>query len=148
MTGAERDFPTRRDADGIVRVFDFIRRRWVALTPEENIRQRFVAFLVDTLKYPPGRIANEVSLELNGTPRRCDTLVYDDKGAPLVLIEYKSPDVNVGAKTFEQVLRYALVLKTPWIMVSNGRKNFCAKIIEGAPPSLRFTASIPPYGEL
>lgn len=138
----------RTDKNGKSQVFDPLRKRWVAYTPEESVRQHFVAYLINTLGYPAGRIGNEVSLELNGTPRRCDTLVYANDGSPLMLIEYKASEVPVNRKVFEQVLRYALVLHTPWIVVSNGLKHFCARAVEGEPPKLHFMEKIPPYSQL
>lgn len=84
--------------NGSVQIWDAVRRKYVALTPEEWVRQHFIAYLVGSKKYPLGRIGNEISLSLNGRSRRCDTLVYDAEGQPLVLIEYKAPHISVSQK--------------------------------------------------
>ena len=44
-------------------IFDFLRRKYVALTPEEWVRQHFVHFLVEHKGYPKGLLANEVELK-------------------------------------------------------------------------------------
>ena len=76
-----------------VQVWDKLRRKYVALTPEEYVRQRFVAWLTAELHYPVPLMNNEISITLNGTRRRCDTLVFDRAGKPFMIVEYKSPDV-------------------------------------------------------
>lgn len=101
-------------------VYDRIRRRWVALTPEEWVRQHFVAYMTDELGYSAMRIANEVSLNLNGTQRRADTVVYDDNLKPLVLVEYKAPTVALTAEAVHQVMRYNLVFGARAAMITNG----------------------------
>ena len=56
-------------------IFDVIRRRYVALTPEEWVRQHFVHFLMTHKGYPQALMANEVQVQLNGTKKRCDTVL-------------------------------------------------------------------------
>jgi len=72
-------------------IFDILRRKYVALTPEEWVRQHFVHYLISEKKYPASLIANEASIKINSMKRRCDTVVYNNKLEPLMLIEYKSP---------------------------------------------------------
>ena len=137
-----------REKDGDRQVFDPLRRRWVALTPEEEVRQTFVEILIEHLGFPMGRLGNEISLTQNGLSRRCDTVIYGDEGAAIGIIEYKAPEVKITKRVFEQVMRYALALNTRWIMVSNGTTHFCAEICEGTPPECRFVRQIPTYAEL
>ena len=53
-----------REKDGHRQIFDFLRRRYVALTPEEWVRQHFVHFLIGHKGYPKGLLANEVELRI------------------------------------------------------------------------------------
>ena len=62
------------------RIFDIIRKRYVALTPEEWVRQHFVHFLTEHKGYPISLMSNEHQLKLNGMSRRCDTVVFDRGG--------------------------------------------------------------------
>lgn len=72
----------RRNDEGDTLIYDRLRRRFVVLTPEEWVRQHFTAHLLQ-LGYPQSLMANEVGLTLNGTRRRCDTVVWDTHGQPL-----------------------------------------------------------------
>ena len=54
--------------DGKKVIFDVIRRRYVALTPEEWVRQHFVHFLIDQKGYPVSLMANEVWISPILTP--------------------------------------------------------------------------------
>ena len=143
-----RELPTRINERGELQVFDSLRRRWVALTPEEHVRQLFTAYLIEDIGYPAGRLGNEVGHELNSLSRRSDTVVYGDKGEPLAIVEYKAPEVKITGRTFEQVMRYALALRARWIMLSNGLTHYCAEILPGTPPRLRHLDHLPSYGEL
>ena len=58
-------------------IFDMLRKRYVALTPEEWVRQHFVHYLTEHKGYPKGLLANEIQLDLNGTKKRCDTVLYN-----------------------------------------------------------------------
>lgn len=133
--------------EGVVKVFDFLRKKYVALTPEEWVRQHFTSHLVNTLGYPAGLMANEVPLTLNGTQRRCDTVVYDRNAVPLMIIEYKAPSVIITQETFNQIARYNLVLKVRYLIVSNGLNHYCCEI-NYDPPGYKFIENIPLYENL
>lgn len=135
-------------ADGIMRVHDRLRRKFVALTPEEWVRQHFVAHLIDNLGYPQALLANEVAITLNGTSRRCDTVLYSPQGLrPMAIVEYKATDVAITQKVFDQITRYNTVLQVPWLFVSNGLRHFCCHI-DYTTNTLRFLKDLPPYTAL
>lgn len=117
---------------GMVKIMDILRRKFVALTPEEWVRQNFVHFLIEKKGYSSTLMANEVALELNGTKRRCDTVVYTlgDNGElkPRMIIEYKAPDVEITQRVFNQITRYNMVLQVEYLVVSNGMKHFCCRV--------------------
>ena len=89
--------------DGKNTIWDIIRRKYVALTPEEWVRQHFVHFLVEHKGYPVSLLANEVALVLNGTSRRCDTVLYDRTLSPRMIMEYKAPHIPITQKVFDQI---------------------------------------------
>ena len=109
-------------------VYDPIRRKNVSLTPEEWVRQHFVNFLITAKSFPQERIANEVSINVNSTSKRCDTVIYDDYLKPLVIIEYKAPEVAITEYVFDQISRYNSALKVPYLIVSNGLMHYCCNI--------------------
>lgn len=112
---------------GKEQVFDVFRQKWVALTPEEGVRQQFCHFLVDVKKYPQISIANECSLQINGQRQRCDTIVYS-KGHPVMLVEYKASSVKITQDVINQALRYNTKLHVPYLVVTNGVDTYCFQI--------------------
>lgn len=128
-------------------IFDELRKKYVALTPEEWVRQHFVHYLIAQKKYPPGLIANEISLNLNGTSKRCDTVVYDKQARPRVIIEYKAPHITITEKVFAQISRYNLVLRVDYLIVSNGMQHYCCRM-DYANRSCTFLPDIPNYDKL
>ena len=109
-------------------IFDPFRRKYVTLTPEEWVRQHFVHFLVEHKGYPASIIANEVALELNGTKKRCDTVIYDNEAQPLMIIEYKASSVEITQEVFNQISRYNIKLRVKWLIVSNGLQHYCCRV--------------------
>ena len=110
-------------------VWDVLRRRYVALTPEEWVRQHFVHYLTEHLGYPSSLLANEVSLQVgNGKKLRADTVLYDTELHPRMIIEYKAPDIPLTQKVFEQVGAYNLLLHVDYLVVSNGMQSYCCKM--------------------
>lgn len=143
-----RQLPLRRDESGRIRVFDPLRRIEVLLTPEEWVRQHFVAHLVSDRGYPAGLIGNEVGLSLNGLRRRCDSVVWDSNTAtPLMLIEYKAPGVKISRKVFDRIIRYNMVFRAPYLIVSNGMTHYCCRV-NCETGDYEFLPDIPNYSKL
>ena len=133
--------------NGKMYIFDAFRCKDVALTPEEWVRQHFVNFLVSEKSYPPELIANEVSIDVNSVSKRCDTVIYDKYLNPLVIIEYKAPEVEISGDVFEQISRYNSTLRVPYLIVSNGLKHYCC-YMDYKEMKCVFLENIPDYGML
>lgn len=136
-----------RKIDNKLSIFDSLRRKFVALTPEEWVRQHFVNFLITEKEYPQGLIANEVQIKLNNQKKRCDSVIYNSTLKPLVIVEYKSPDVNITQDVFDQIARYNIVLKVDYLIVSNGINHYCCKI-DYQNQTFQYLQEIPNYSEL
>ena len=128
-------------------IFDSLRQKYVALTPEEWVRQHFVHLLTDLKGYPKGLLANEVQLDLNGTKKRCDTVLYQRDLSARMIIEYKAPDVEITQAVFDQITRYNMVLKVDYLIVSNGMQHYCCKL-DYQTNSYTFLRDIPHYDSL
>lgn len=109
-------------------IFDAIRRRYVALTPEEWVRQHFVNFLMVHKGYPRELLANEVQILLNGMKKRCDTVLYKRDLTARMIIEYKAPDVEITQAVFNQIMRYNMVLRVEYLVISNGLQHYCCQM--------------------
>lgn len=136
-----------RKEDGLLKIYDRLRCRYVALTPEEWVRQNFVDFLINVLAFRPALMGNEITLQLNGMTRRCDTVVYDTKGQPLMIVEYKRPTVKISQRVFNQIGRYDSVLRVPWLVVSNGMEHYCC-CMDYEHQTCTFQERIPTYDTL
>ena len=134
--------------NGMVKILDVLRHKFVALTPEEWVRQHFVHFLMTDKGYSPTLMANEVAVTLNGMSRRCDTVIYRQEGLkPLMIVEYKRPDVDITQKVFNQICRYNMVLEVEYLVVSNGLKHYCCKV-DLHESTYTFLEDIPAYADL
>jgi len=114
-------FKTKQE-NGITKIYDTIRRKYVALTPEELVRQSVLHFLVFEQKIPFSLIKVESKLRLFNTEKRFDILVFREM-KPWLLVECKSFRNDIHSKDIEQALRYNLSLKVPFIMLTNGKKT-------------------------
>lgn len=143
----QHEFNIKKDSTGNFKIFDSLRRKFVALTPEEWVRQNFVAFLINDKRFPAGLMNNEISLTQNGISRRCDTLIADRHGNPFMIVEYKAPSIQISQKVFDQIVRYNMVLRAKYLVVSNGLSHYCCKI-DYATSSYSFLPDIPSYDSL
>lgn len=128
-------------------IFDFLRRRFVALTPEEWVRQHFVHFLVEHKGYPKGLLANELELRVGEKRLRCDTVLYNNVLQPRMIIEYKSPTVAISQRVFDQISVYNMLLHVDYLVVSNGVHHYCCRMDYGS-RSYEFLEDIPAYSSL
>lgn len=136
-----------RTPTGDLVIFDPLRRKNVALTPEEWVRQNFVAYMTGMLGYPASLMANETAIKLNDTLRRCDTVVYDLHARPLVIVEYKAPDIEITQQVFDQIVRYNMVLRARCLIVSNGMSHYCC-LIDYDKSSYSFLTEVPRFDRL
>lgn len=137
---------TKHDAEG-ARVFDPVRKQWVALTPEEWVRQHFLNHLVHDLGCPLSLIAVESGMRYNRMDRRTDILVHDRQGRAVALVECKAPSVRISAATFEQAARYNTVHQVPWLIVTNGLRHFCCAV-DHELRSTRFVQQLPDFATM
>ena len=128
-------------------IFDILRRKYVALTPEEWVRQHFVHFLIEHKGYPSSLLANEVSLKIGDKSLRADTLLYDRNLQPRMIIEYKAPSIPLTTHVLNQVGNYNRLLHVDYVIISNGLQHYCCKM-DYASQRFVLLEDIPPYQEM
>ncbi len=133
--------------EGRTFVFDMLRQRYVALTPEEWVRQRFVHFLIQHKGYPSTLLGNEISLTVGNNARRCDTVLYDTRAKPRMIVEYKAPHIAITQKVFDQISRYNMALHVDYLTVSNGIAHYCCRM-DYKRGCYSFLSDIPSHSEL
>lgn len=133
-----------RTVAGKTSIFDSLRKKYVRLTPEEWVRQNFVQFLMAEKKYSPSLIAVEAGVKVNNNPQRADLVIFDRSGNPLLVAEFKAPEIKISQQTFDQIVRYNMQLKVPFLVVSNGMQHYCCRI-NYAENSYAFLPEIPDF---
>lgn len=135
------------EREGKKYIFDVLRRRYVSLTPEEWVRQHFVHYLLCHKGYPCALMANEVQFSLNGTRKRCDTVLYRRNLTARMIMEYKAPYIRISQDVFNQIMRYNMVLHVDYLIVSNGLQHYCCRM-DYTGGNYTFLPDIPEYSSL
>ena len=125
-------------------VLDPLRGKYVALTPEEWVRQHFIHFLISQKGYPKMLLANEVPLSIGNKNLRADSVLYDNELRPRMIIEYKAPTIPLSQKVFDQITVYNMLLHVDYLIVSNGLQHVCCKM-DYPNNSYSFLEEIPNY---
>ena len=109
-------------------IWDPLRRKQVAATPEERVRQWFIIQLRDTFGVPEHMMRSEVGFRFGAKPYRADILVYDRDGAPLLVTECKRPGITLTPAVLEQAMRYNSVLRVKFLVVTNGKMTYLYRL--------------------
>ncbi len=112
-------------------VFDSLRKQYVALTPEEQVRQKMLYYLVETRKVAAGLVAVEYSIKVNNLPKRADIVVFNNLGEPQMIVECKAESVPITEKVLDQAIRYFSGLKVKYLTLTNGKTMFCYRVEDG-----------------
>lgn len=120
----------KREPSGMS-VWDPVRRNWFPLTPEETVRQAFLAYLTLDHKALSTQISLEREIRIQGRRRRYDMAIHDRQGKPLALVECKAPSIRIDEKPFFQVARYNLVFDVPYLIITNGATTICLRFDTG-----------------
>ena len=123
-------------------IFDLIRKKYVQLSSEEWVRQNCIRFLIEEKKISKFSIAIEKKIEFNGIKKRFDIVSYSSEGKINLLVECKAPNIEINQKTFDQILIYNKILKSKYLMVTNGINHYYCKINEDR-NNIKFLANFP-----
>lgn len=114
-------------------IFDPIRKKFVRLTPEEEVRQHVIKTLTRCQGYPETHLAVEYGFKYNKRQYRADIVVFNRALQPRLLVECKAPSVTLTAEVIDQVVRYNYVLDVPYILITNGKVFYlCRRDADGA----------------
>ena len=135
---------TIKENEGSEIIFDVLRKKWIALTPEEWVRQNFIQYLLQEAKYPSALIAIEKEIMLGEMKKRFDVLIYNHDHKPWMMIECKSMDVNLDQKVLDQVLRYNISVPVQYMVITNGEYSYAFERKEGG---LLMLEELPVFGD-
>lgn len=128
-------------------ILDIFRKRYVKLTPEEWVRQHFLRYLTKEKGFPAALMAVEKQLNINGMNKRCDAVLFNLQANPMLIIEFKAPNVPVNQAVFDQMAVYNAKLKVQYFMVSNGLEHYCCRV-NADTASYEFWDRIPDYDQI
>jgi len=142
------NFPTYsfrfKNSENNTHIFDVIRKKFVVLQPEEWVRQHCIQYLIQEKNYPISLINVEKVVLINGLKKRYDIVVFNPNGSLALVVECKAPEIKITQATFDQIARYNLTLKAPFLMVTNGLNHyFCTMNLNLE--SFEFLESLPNY---
>ncbi|MDR2127041.1 MAG: type I restriction enzyme HsdR N-terminal domain-containing protein [Prevotellaceae bacterium] len=123
----QKSLNIRSTSDG-QQIFDCVRKKYVVLTPEELVRQNIIMYLANVKNYPINLMRVEVGMKFNNMQKRCDILIYNRNRSPLLMVECKAANVKISQDIFNQLSRYNLVFKVPYLVATNGKDTYCCKI--------------------
>jgi len=109
-------------------IFDVVRKKFMVLTPEEWVRQNNIQYLVKELNIPLSLINVEKQIKLHGTIKRYDIVTFNPDGSIHLIVECKADSIKISQDTFDQIARYNLVLKSTFLMVTNGMDHYYCKM--------------------
>ena len=133
-----------RKGEGRYEILDLIRRKYVALTPEEWVRQHFVHYLINERKYPKSLFRVESGLKYNQLQKRSDILIHDRQGMAWMLIECKSPNIKLTQKAFNQIAVYNMSIGAKYLAVTNGMVHYCC-LAQTASQEVVFMETFPEF---
>lgn len=136
-----------REENNSKEIFDELRKKFVALTPEEWVRQHLIKYLINEKKFPKSLIGIEYPLKTGNLVQRADVVIFHTDGNPILLAECKAPDVKISQKTFDQISAYNLSLHVPFLIITNGINHYCCKMDFDVKKFI-FLPSIPSYPEI
>lgn len=134
-----------RENKGSTTIFDPLRKRHIVLTPEEWVRQHFVQYLIQHLKYPKSLIQLERGHAYNTLAKRTDILIYDRSGSPYMLVECKASHIKIDEKVFQQASVYNKTIQAKYLVVTNGIQHYCCSI-DHANGNFKFLDELPAFG--
>ncbi len=142
----EYDFSVKSAAGGL-QIFDATRKRWVALTPEEWVRQNFLQYLIIEKNFPRQWLAVEMTIPYNTMLKRGDIVLFGKNKKPVLLVECKAPHVKISQAAFDQAARYNLVLGVCYLIITNGMEHYCCSM-NHENRSYTFLKEVPAYSEV
>lgn len=126
-------------------LYDPIRKRQVAATPEEKVRQAVIRYLIDTVKVPANLIGVEFSLAVlePGNFHRADVVAWkpgEGQLAPWLLIECKEPRARIDDEVAWQAAGYLKRIPCRFVMLTNGKDT---RVLERSGETYRLAGGLP-----
>lgn len=130
-----------------VYIFDELRKKHLLVTPEEWVRQHWIQHLINEKEFPKGLIQSEGGLTLNSLKKRTDLVMFDRNGERLLIAEFKAPSIKISQAVFDQISRYNIIHRVPFLLVSNGLEHYYCQV-DFEKSTYVFLEELPKFEEL
>ena len=104
-------------------------------------------FFIGNKTYPATLMGVEVGMEIQTMKRRADIVCYDSQGNVVLVVECKAPEVKITQAVFDQIAQYNILLKSQYLLVTNGLEHYICKI-DSEHKTYAFLENIPDYKSL
>lgn len=115
-------FKIKEDEERKEFIFDELRKSWLRLTSEEWVRQNFVQYLIQVMKYPPSYVAIEREIKLSQRKKRFDIMVFNQAAHPWMMVECKKMEKKLDSTVIWQVLHYNIAVPVKYLVLTNGEQ--------------------------
>lgn len=122
-----------------------VRKKNIVLTPEEWVRQHFIAYFLNDLAYPKGLLTIEKKIQYGAMEKRWDLATFMPNRECFLLLECKAPTIPITKAVFEQSLTYFKGLQSRFLVLSNGIEHVIYKKDE---EGLKIINEFPDYPSL
>ncbi len=105
-------------------IFCIVRKKWVALIPEEWVRQHFLNLLISHLGYPKGLTRVEHTISYFKNKKRSDIVILNQEGNVHLLVECKSSKIKINQNIMKQIAEYNKMLNAKYLAITNGLTHY------------------------
>ena len=116
-------FKIKEDEERKEFIFDELRKTWLRLTSEEWVRQNFVQYLVQVMKYPASYVAIEREIKLGERKKRFDIMVFNQAARPWMMVECKKMEKKLDSTVVWQALHYNIAVPVKYLVLTNGEQS-------------------------
>ena len=122
VTYPPHPFKIKEDEERKEFIFDELRKAWLRLTSEEWVRQNFVQYLLQVMKYPSTYVAVEREIKLGERKKRFDIMVFNQAARPWMMVECKKMERKLDSTVIWQVLHYNIAVPVKYLVLTNGEQ--------------------------
>lgn len=125
------------------KIYAHLKKQWLALKPEEEVRQKYIMRLVDSYGYALNQMDQEIQVSNSQRGQgaaRADIVVWrsrEDKEAkryPLIVVECKAESVTIRKEDYYQGMNYASWAHADFFVTTNLKETRIFKLVQGQMP--------------
>lgn len=125
------------------KIYSPLKNKWLIKTPEENVRQEFIAYLVNEYGYQLEQMAQEVKVSNSkrGQGRAYADIVIWKNGdeinegkSPVIVVECKAEHIIIRKEDYYQGFNYAAWAGADFFVTTNLKDTKFFKVVKGMMP--------------